>query len=58
MYCISMVSMDAFSTLSSDRNRCSIWFPVLRLRSLHWTMPRQFPGVMWVTVMTRCSCPL
>src|SRR5919197_332005 len=43
---------------SSERNRLSIIDPVLRLRSLVCTMPRQLPGVTWWKLTTWCSSPL
>ena len=48
-------SRAARSTRSSEENRCSIMFPLRRLRILAWTKPRRLPGVRWNTLKTENS---
>src|SRR5262245_41127144 len=50
--------MLARSTLSSERNRCSVLEPVSMFTSRVCTMPRQLPGVTCRTFVTRCGLPL
>src|SRR5262245_30350548 len=49
--------MNAGSIVSVERKRFSCLAPVFRLRSVAWTYPRQFPGVMCWDSMTRHRAP-
>src|SRR5947199_7269832 len=45
----------ALSTMSTERKRCSLIAPFLRLRIRAWTRPRRLPGVLCWASTTRYS---
>src|SRR5260221_2428993 len=56
-YSISVSSMIARSTMSTERKRCSMIEPLFRLRSRAWTSPRRLPGVLCWVSKTRNRSP-
>src|SRR5690348_9716723 len=58
MYLRTCVSRSARSTLSSERNRCSVELPDTMSTSFVCTIPRQLPGVTCITLETRYGLPL